>query len=369
QAESQSPPGKITAAKEKKTMPPESRLAVIKRVVTQMNGSISLTGNYYLPIPQTGQVTIDCTKIPVLEFDDKTTVFLDLENRINSSLKKMIGDYWPNFHVVTVDKKDDFIAVLKKIFAKTKAYGMMKKEQPLTAGNQLSIEIAVDWVIAQTGSRQNRPLLQGLRVVSSSSALLPKAIKTYAQQNSLIITEIDEETGLVDNPEEIYSLPALPVLPKAPAKSFSYALATHLGFSADKDADIKVFDMVKDGFNLSIKADVLIKNTDKKYIIYSRVLPPQFINMLKEAGYELIFIAESASPNSWMERILSSLNVPYVSGYFTFSGVEGNQAPYKISFSGTKIKTGRNEYVIDFAIDQGLRGLLQEAWSASFVRY
>ena len=368
-AESQPQPEKLIEVKEKKVMPPEGRLAVIKQVVTQMNGSILISGNYYLPIPKTGQVTIDCSKIPVLEFDDKTTVFLDLENRINDNLKKMISDYWPNFYLVKVDRKDDIIAILKKIIAATKAYSMTKRERPITIGNIPSVEVIVDWIIVKADSKQSRPLSQGLRFVPENNSLLPKAIKNYAQQNGLIITEIDEETGLAGKPEEIYSLPAMPVFPTTSAKNFSYALVTHLGFTANKDADVKVFDMVKDGFNLSIKADLLIKNADNKYIIYSRSLPQQFINVLKEARYELIFVTDSASPKITMEKILLGLSIPYASGYFTFSGVDRNQAPYSFSFSGTKIKTDQDEYVIDFDLDQGLRGLLSESWSANIVRY
>ena len=82
------PPGNITGMKEKIFMPPEARLAVLKQVITQMNGSVTTTGNYYIPIPNSGQLTIDCTKIPVIEFEDNTTVFLDLENRANNNLKR-----------------------------------------------------------------------------------------------------------------------------------------------------------------------------------------------------------------------------------------------------------------------------------------
>jgi LysM repeat protein len=84
----------------KKTMPPEARLALLKQVITQMNGTVTTTGNYYFPIPQAGQVTIDCSKIPVIEFDDNTTVFLDLENRANNNLKKMISSNWKNYSLV-----------------------------------------------------------------------------------------------------------------------------------------------------------------------------------------------------------------------------------------------------------------------------
>ena len=369
QAESQTQPEEIIELKEKIVMPPEARLALIKHVITQMNGSIMTTGSYYLPIPKTGQVTIDCSKIPVIEFDDQTMMFLDLDNRAEDNLKKIIADNWANHHLIKVDKRDDVITVLKKIFNSVKGYTMTKRDKPLTIGSLPPVNVMVDWVITKSNSKQLPPLMQGLCTVYGSNPLLPKSIKNYAQKNGLIITEFSEETGVVGKPEEIYSLPPMPVFPTTSVKDFSYALISNLGFKAEKDADIKVFDIVKDGFNLSIKADVLVKSADKQYIIYSRNLPVQFVNALKNTGYEILFVAESDSPKIIMEKILPSLNITFSSGLFTFSGIEKNQPPYVINFQGTKIKTDNDLYIIDFDIDQGLRSLLREVWAANIARY
>jgi hypothetical protein len=368
-AESQTQPEEIIELKEKIVMPPEARLALIKHVITQMNGSIMTMGNYYLPIPKTGQVTIDCSKIPVIEFDDQTMMFLDLDNRAEDNLKKMINDNWANYHLIKVDKKDDVIAVLKKIFNTVKGYSMTKRETPMTIGSLPPVDLIVDWVITKSNSEQSQPLLQGLCIVYGNNPLLPKSIKNYAQKNGLIITEFSEETGIVGKPEEIYSLPHMPVFPKASVKDFSYALISYLGFKADKDTEVKVFDIVKDGFNLSIKADVLVKSANKRYIIYSRNLPVQFVNALKKAGYEVIFVAENDSPKIIMGKILPNFNITSASGFFSFSGVDKNQAPYILSFQGTKIKTDNDLYIIDFEIDQGLRSLLREVWAANIARY
>ena len=369
QAESQTQPKETIELKEKIVMPPEARLALIKHVITQMNGSIMTMGNYYLPIPKTGQVTIDCSKIPVIEFDDQTMMFLDLDNRAEDNLKKMINDNWANYHLIKVDKKDDVIAVLKNIFNTVKGYSMTKREKPMTIGSLPPVDLIVDWVITKSNSKQSQPLMQGLRIVYENNPLLPKSIKNYAQKNGLIITEFSEETGIVGNPEEIYSLPPMPVFPTTSVKDFSYALISYLGFQAEKDAVVKVFDIVKDGFNLSIKADVLVKSATNKYIIYSRNLPVQFVNALKKTGYEVLFVAENDSPKIIMEKILPSFNITFASGFFTFSGIDKNQAPYVLSFQGTKIKTDNDLYIIAFEIDQGLRSLLREVWAANIARY
>ncbi len=268
-----------------------------------------------------------------------------------------------------VDKKDDVIDILRKVFNTTKTYSMTKKDNPITIGTNLSVEFFIDWVITQTSPQQAPPLMQGLRLIYENNSLLPKAVKNYARKNGVIVTEISGETGLAGKPEEIYSLPTMPVYPTTSAKDFSYALVSNLGFAADKDIDIKIFDTEKDGINLSIKADVVVKNDNKKYVIYSRDLSPQFITVLNQAGNELIFVTDNESPKNIMEKILRSINVPFVSGNFTFFGLDKKQAHFTLNFSGTKIKTNKDFYVIDFDIDQEVRGLLQEVWSANIAKY
>jgi hypothetical protein len=292
-----------------------------------------------------------------------------LENRAPANFKKMISDNWANYYLVKVDKNDDVFTILEKVINSTKSYRMIKSENPLMTGTAPMAEVFVDWVIVKSLPNQKHETIQGLRWIYENNLLLPKSIKDYYQKNGVMITEISGETGLAGKPEEIYSLPPMTVFPAASAKDFSSALVTSLGLNAEKDVDIQIFDTVKDGFNLSIKADVLVKNGDKKYVICSQKLSPQFINALKQAGDEPIFIRDNDSPKNIMENILRGMNIPFSSDNFIFSGPSKNQAPYILKFSGTKIKTNQDLYVVDFDIDPGLRGLLQEVWSANIARY
>jgi hypothetical protein len=230
------------------------------------------------------------------------------------------------------------------------------------------MEMMIDWLIVKPiPGQQSKSVVQGLRPIHENNILVPKSVKNYAQKNGLMITEFSEETGIVGKPEELYSLPPIPVFPTTSAKDFSYALVSYLGLSAEKDIDIQLFDTVKDGFNLSIKADVLVNKEDKKYVVYSQSLSQQFTNALKQAGHETIFISETDSPKNIMENILSGLGIPFTYENFAFSGPEKNQAPYALKFSGTKIN--QDLYVVDFDFDSELRGLLQEVWSAKIARY
>lgn len=356
-------------AKESIILPPEARLAVIKHVITQMNGTMLTRGSYYLPFSKTEQLTIDCSLIPVVELDDRTTIFLDFGKHSGKHLKKIINDNWKNYHLAKIDAKDDVIAVLNKIFENSKTYEISKAQNPVVIGSMPSLEVIMDWLITRKDSKKSSQKTQGLRFVYENNALLPRAIVNYARSHSFIITEISPKTGLVGKPEEIYSLSPMTVLSTSSARDFTYDLLSYLNIPAEKDVDVAVFNINQDGFNLSIKADIAVTRQEKKTIIFSRHLPPQFVNILQKAGNELIFISNQDEPVKNMEKILQGFHFVFANGYFTFSGLDKNQPPYHLGFNGIKIKTDKITYVVNSDFNQDLRGLMQEVWSANVIRH
>jgi hypothetical protein len=212
-------------------------------------------------------------------------------------------------------------------------------------------------------------MIQGLRFVYENNALLPRAIVNHAKRHSFIITEISPDKGLVVKPEEIYTLAPQTVLPSSSAAEFALALLSYLKIPAEKDVELRVFNIARDGFNLSIKADMKVIQGDKSTIIFSRNLPLQFVNILQKAGNQLIILSDQDEPSQKIEKILRGLHFAFTSGSFTFSGLDKNQPPYHFSFNGTKIKTDKDIYIVNFDFNNELRGLLQEAWSADVIRY
>ena len=357
------------ARQEPLIMSPAARLAVIRHIITQMNGSMITSGNYYLPVSATEQWTIDCAVIPVIELPTGTTIFLDSEKRAHRQLKKLISEKWKNYHLIPLDDKDDLITTLKKIFQTDRTFEFSRIDKPVSVGTQPATEVIVDWLISQKNPSTAHPLLQALRFVYEDAPLLPRALINYARQNNLMITEISPQKGLTGKPEEIYSIAPLPVLPAASAADFAYGLLAYLDIPADRNVDVKVFDIAKDGFNLAIKADMAASHRERPHLIFSRNLPPQFISILEKAGNELIFISDEAGPVKNMETLLRTFSFVFTTGYFSFSGLDVNQPPYHVGFSGTKIKTDKDLYIVNFDFDDQIRGLLQESWSAHIVRY
>ncbi len=345
---------------------PAARLAAIKHIVTQMGGSMVTSGNYYLPVSKTEQLTIDCAIIPVVELD-ASTIFLDMGNRSDMQLKKMITDRWSNYSLIRIDGKDDVVTALKKIMKQTKHYEMTKAQKPVSVGRAPALEVALDWLITRKDAPQ--AAMQGLRFVYDNEPRYPAAVLNHAKRHGLFITEISPEKGLLDKPAEVYSMPPVTVLPTSSARNFAHALLSFLNVAGKKDVDVRVFNIEKDGFNLAIKADVVAEHQGRKFILFSRDLPPQFVTILEKAGNELVFIFDKDDYAKTLETLLRTFSFPNAAGYFTFSGLDKNHPQYVFGFQGVKIKADQDIYVVRAGFSDDMRGLLKEGWQATVVRY
>ncbi len=250
----------LEQSSEKAILPSESRLDVIREVLARMNGTLTTTGFYYIPIPDMGQATIDCSMIPVVEFDDGSTVMLDFTKRMNDTLKKAIESKWGNIAMVKVGSSDDSASILSKAINASRAYIMTRQVRPSVLGKDLAVSVSVDWIISKKQA-DDKPYRQAFTLLTDKSLALPKAVLTFAERNGLSITDVDHDVIISDaadekSAEKSASAP-MTVLNASNDGEVVDVLLTTLGYKVEKDAEIRIFDTSSNGFNLAVKADYL----------------------------------------------------------------------------------------------------------------
>ncbi|MBM4270726.1 MAG: LysM peptidoglycan-binding domain-containing protein [Deltaproteobacteria bacterium] len=358
--------------KEKKASLPEASLALVSSIITQMNGSLVRTGSYYIPLPQMGQVTIDCTAIPVAELDDGSTILIDFFDRIPESLKQMIQSNWKNYRAIKVSSEGDSTAtIMNKIIGASNSYTMTKAEKPLVIGDTPPVSISIDWLITKKPSPETKPFSQALSFVSGDSQLLPGPVIHYANRKGFIITEIMNNRSVARAADEKSTAPDITILNAATNIDFVRLLLTKFGYSPSRDVEIGIFDTAKDGFNVSVRTDILVKKGERQILIFSRKIPQQFIDNLKSKGTDVFFIEEGESRKTVIEKALSAVNTPFSFGNFSFSIPEKTAHPRcAINFSAFKITQDKeNLYLIDFDMDREIYGLLNGRWEVKAARY
>jgi len=357
-------------AKDKPIILPRAHLDIIKVVTNRMNGALITLGKYYIPIPELGQVTIDCSTIPIVELDDGSSIFLDFGNRMPDTLKNMIQSNWKNYHSVEIGSGDNAAAILQKIVNASNTYSMTRRTTPYTIGALPPLQLSLDWIITKR-MKESKPYLQGLSFVSDNSRLLPKPMITYAERNGMIMTEILDGQGAASAPDEKYTLPQMSNMNVSTNMELVNSLLYELGYQTIRDSEVGILDAAASGFDFSIKADLLAKKGDKQIIIISKKIPQQFIDSLKTRGTETISLDVGETKKSVIEKILKAANIPFSFASFSFSVPEKTDKPAgTISFPAFKITRDKGDfYLIDFDIDRDIYGLLNNKWEVNIVRY
>lgn len=348
----------------------EHILGFIRPVINRMKGTLIARGNYYIPLKEAAQITIDCSLIPAVELDDGTTALLDFESRLSENIKDLIDQSWTNYVFLSGEELGDGLAGLKGIIRRSRNYAMNEVGSPLTLILKPEIHVIPDWTITAKKTAVGAPYRQGLFLLGSNEKPLPGEARSFLEKNGLVVTEISgdrEVTGLASQkaPPTIIDLRGLKGI------ALAEQILKALGETPVASAEVVIFDQVRNGFNLSLMADLLLRRGEKRFVIHTKRLPDQFVRILKEEGMEMIPIGERASGRPLIEGLLQGLQIPVSFGHFSFRIPEGNNRPrLTATFPALRATSGGEPlYLIDFDMSPDVLTFLHGLLGGRIAKY
>lgn len=349
----------------------EGLLGIIRPVVARMKGTVTDRGNYFIPLSENAQVTLDCSLLPVVELDDGATVLLDFGNRLSEDLKALIRKSWPNYSFLAGEELRDDLAILQGIVKHSRKYRMDKAERPLTLTAKPEIQVFPDWIIAGRQTSGAAPYRQGIFLLGGNERPFSPEIVAFAEKNGFIVTEIAGGRVIVPPASPAAAPPAIPELKDLKGIALAERLLSTLGEKPARNAEVVIFNQTRDGFNLSIRADLLLDRGEKRFILNTRKLPEQFVRILNEAGTEVIFIGEAEQGRSLIDSVLKGIKIPVSFGYFSFRiPEEGGRPRFAATLPALKATTGSEPlYLIDFDLPPHALSLFQGAGGGRVIRY
>lgn len=348
------------------TIPEYKILPVISHIVGRMYGVIITDGSYCIPVPPSGEVKIDCSRVPVIEIPDGNTILLDLSNRIPAELKGVIESTWENYRVVSVKESEKISSILERIINGSGVYTIKDVNQYKKIGDTPAARIFVEWLVSKKSQFKGTGSY-AFNFVNEPSRLLPFPVKAYADKDGLEIIEIMDGIGIAEDGEK-YQPCAMQVLDSRDHVSLADSLLTMLGYSPVKDSEVNI--LSGEGLNLSIQVDLLLNTEGARVIITSNRISGQVLNILQKRGDKVIFISEEKNRGEIIENIMRAMNIPCLNDDFKFllSGHNGKESG-DISLSALRLGGDEISYLIDYDIDNGIYGLLNKEWKVTLVRY
>ena len=349
----------------------EGLLGIIRPVIDRMRGAVTDKGNYFIPLGENAQVTIDCSLIPVVELDDGSTVLLDFGNRLSGDLKGLIRKSWPNYSFPTGEELRDDITILQGIVKHSRKYRMDKAERPLALTAKPDIQVFPDWIIAGRQAPGASPYRQGLFLLGGDERPFSPEILVFAEKNGFIVTEIAGGRVIASTASPAAASPAIPDLKDLKGIALAERLLSALGEKPVRNAEVVIFNQARDGFNLFIRADLLLDRGEKRFILHTKKLPEQFVRILSEAGTEMILLGEADQGRPLIDSVLKGIAIPVSFGYFSFRiPEEGGRPRLAATLPALKATAGGEpHYLIDFDLPPHALSLFQKNGSGRVIRY
>jgi len=353
--------------------PAPVKWTLVKQALGQIGATVTTQGKYYLPLGNLGQITIDCRKIPMVEFADREIVFIDFRNQIPDNLRQLIRRTWKHYAVIRLNPQSEAPVLLEQIIQASNTHTMTRQEQPVRIGAQPALQIPASWTITRKS-----PTVAGtyhsiaLWTRSEGTQALPEPLKAYAGSKGWEIIEAVRDKIVIPAPAD--QIPARPVSKLTSVSLIDLAgdCFQRLGMHTQRTGEVKIFDSGRDGFDLRIKADLLVSNGNQRLVLLTKPLPNQFLKMLNQDRTEVIIITEGDTRKLILEKSFKALSIPWEDNSFSFSVAE-NTAPagISISFSALRISPNKNKYwyFIDFDMDERINGYLSEKMGLLVIGY
>jgi hypothetical protein len=248
---------------------------------------------------------------------------------------------------------------------------MVRTDKPLELMVKPEILIFPDWLITGKETAGGVTYRQGLFLLDQGEPPLPAEAREFIEKSGVTVTEIAENRSVSSLETPPALRPAMVDLRGMKGIALAEKLLTTLGETPIRNADVVVFDQARNGFNLSVTADLLIRKGEKQFILHTKRLPEQFLNILKEAGKEVIPIGENDQGRSLIEGVLKGLGIPVPFGYFSFRIPEESKRPrLSGSFSTLQVMNeGEPIYLIDFDMPPAVLPFLNGRRGGRVVRY
>jgi len=347
-------------------IPKREILPVVRHIVGRMQGVVITNGSYCIPVPPSGEVTIDCSKVPVIEMPGGSTILFDLSNRIPADLKRIIESTWNTYRVVGVKGKEELPSILERILGASGVYTLEKINRQMKIGDTPAVRVFVDWIVSKKAETRG-PGRYAFNFVKAASDLVPLPVRVYAKRNGIEIIEIMDGIGIAGD-EAVYQSSPVQVLDPGGGVALAQSLLGILGYSPVKGAEITV--LSTDGLSLSMKTELSLNVGGTRVIMTSRRVSGQVINILKESGNRFVSVSEERGKREVIEDIVRAVRVPSLRDDFRFSlSRHTGKERGDISLPALRLGGERQLYLVDYDVDKDIQELLHKEWKVKLVRY
>ncbi|MCK9275979.1 MAG: LysM peptidoglycan-binding domain-containing protein [Syntrophales bacterium] len=351
-------------------LPRKERLPVLAAIFDFLQGEVITSGDYYVPLPPSSQMTIDCSNVPVAEMKNGNKFLIDLDGLLPLPVKKAIESRWKNHRIISGGSETSLSDILDKTIEALRSFIIQKNGTVMTIGEMPKVQVYCDWILSRRDPAAGSSSVIGIRLVKEKEQIIPPEVRQYAKVNGVNVIEIMNGRGIVAHEEPAWSLP-VPCLGSGTPKNMTFNLISELGYVPVKDDVIPLFTMAKDGFDLAVTADISFEAEGKRILVNSGSISPEFCDLLRKKGTLVVDVNGKIQDTDVIKNLAAVLNLSCTEDEFSFSHtIAPPEKGWKIVFPGMRMRSQKGElYFVHNEFNGEIHHLINENWKVKVVSY
>jgi LysM repeat protein len=343
-----------------------NQLSILGYLLSHTGGTMITEGSFYIPLSPQGQIGVNCAQVPVAELADGKTVLLDFSDQIPNNVKKIVESTWKNYSIIS--GRGEGQSLLEGLLDTSDIYTLTKKGGYVTMGRNNLVSLFAGWIVRWEGGAV--PYALCINFIDGDSPVVPGNIRKYAMKNGFDLIEVSEDAVMTDFQMPYQSMD-VPSLRWDSKKELAESLLSKMGYSVSRDSRVGIFSIEDDGFNLSVKADLMIETEKGATIFNFERLPEQFSDILMKRGVRMLYLSEEEGKRKTVTSVLSAMGTSFASDTYRFPfSASGGKKVCEISFRALKVENGGAPlYLVEDEIDSDIYGVLNGKWEVELLRY
>jgi len=326
--------------------------AVIATVVA-LGGRVLSKGVYTLPLGEQGEISLQCSQFPLLEFPSGDRFFLDLDDHLPTTLEEAIQVMWGGgYKIVSAKENDTFRSVWQRVLDQLSGMKVSNERDPVVIHEPLKISIGGDWILTPSRSQLHRPKIYVVNLLQDAGSRTDRALRTYLDGLGIRVVDVE----LTGNPEQVRVMAPMdekafnnegpPVLVySSSVPDLVEALLKLLGQEYRRDARVRMGTEIDRGFRVSIGADFYFQRNGNYHLVDFGRLSSSLLNFLEKSHFKVLVVEPDWKTNQVFETMMQHLGLNASSSYDVSASTREPRRNIHLTIPGDLVREGKRSYL------------------------
>ncbi len=328
---------------------------MVGEVAERLGGRYTDEGQHYIPLYRQGQVTLNARLFPLIEFERKARVILDLKGRLPKDLVKTLSGKYRRYQIITVGARETPRSILNKVLPLLGRPVNSSAQNPYTISRAVGVEAVADWVLEleEIPGKGRRAALISLTELPEE--VTDQNLASYLDIQGVNVVDVlgveGSKSYRVFSGRDIVADPSPEVVvmdPSSPA-GVAGALLKTLDVAHESGKSLVLKSGEDAGFSITVETEIVFEKAGTKCLVDYGRLSPSLVKLLKENGYSLLHLPPDVEPQENIKEILRFLGYDFKHLVKLSSGSKPDGRGLTVTVSGMLFhKEGTTAWLMTF---------------------